>query len=111
MRRFLILALAAIVLAVPTAQNRMTYSVVSPDNGHIALGLAIRRLTVSGTFMQALAHPDDETNALFALFTHGMGLRSSALARIDPGLLGTSGPHELRRSGSPQPSNQSALIW
>ena len=26
--------------------------------------------------MQAPAHPDDETNALFALFTHGMGLRS-----------------------------------
>ena len=54
----------------------MTYSVVSPDNGHIALGLAIRKLNVSGTFMQAPAHPDDETNALFALFTHGMGLRS-----------------------------------
>jgi hypothetical protein len=59
-----------------TAQNRMTYSVVSPDNGHIALGLAIRKLNVAGTFMQAPAHPDDETNALFALFTHGMGLRS-----------------------------------
>ena len=54
----------------------MTYSVVSPENGHIALGLAIRKLNVSGTFMQAPAHPDDETNALFALFTHGMGLRS-----------------------------------
>ena len=77
------LALIALVLAVSVpvgvpvaAQNRMTYSVVSPDNGHVALGLAIRRLNVSGTFMQAPAHPDDETNALFALFTHGMGLRS-----------------------------------
>jgi hypothetical protein len=58
------------------AQNRMAYSVVSPDSGHVALGLAIRKLNVSGTFMQAPAHPDDETNALFALFTHGMGLRS-----------------------------------
>ncbi len=54
----------------------MTYSVVSPDNGHVALGLAIRKLNVAGTLMQAPAHPDDETNALFALFTHGMGLRS-----------------------------------
>src|SRR5882672_4663946 len=77
------LALIALVLAVSApagvpvaAQNRMTYSVVSPENGHIALGLAIRKLNVSGTFMQAPAHPDDETNALFALFTHGMGLRS-----------------------------------
>ena len=58
------------------AQNRMNYSVVSPDSGHVALGLALRKLNVSGTFMQAPAHPDDETNALFALFTHGMGLRS-----------------------------------
>jgi GlcNAc-PI de-N-acetylase/alpha-galactosidase-like protein len=58
------------------AQNRLTYSVVSAANGHVALGLAIRKLAVSGTFMQAPAHPDDETNALFALFTHGLGLRS-----------------------------------
>ena len=72
---------SALVVFVPgdapvDAQNRMTYSVVSSENGHVALGLAIRKLSVSGTFMQAPAHPDDETNALFALFTHGMGLRS-----------------------------------
>src|SRR6185436_8762858 len=58
------------------AQNRMAYSVVSPDSGHVALGLAIRKLSVSGTFMQAPAHPDDETNGLLALFAHGMGLRT-----------------------------------
>src|SRR5262245_28551881 len=58
------------------AQNRMAYSVVSTQSGHVALGLAIRKLNVAATFMQAPAHPDDETNALFALFTHGMGLRS-----------------------------------
>ncbi|HEX3644026.1 MAG TPA: NEW3 domain-containing protein, partial [Vicinamibacterales bacterium] len=78
MKRLLIpvLLLPAIVVPTALAQNRMTYSVVSADNGHVALGLAVRKLTVSGTFMQAPAHPDDETNALFALFTHGMGLRS-----------------------------------
>jgi len=78
MKRLLIPILLLVAIAIPTAfaQNRMTYSVVSPENGHIALGLAIRKLNVSGTFMQAPAHPDDETNALFALFTHGMGLRS-----------------------------------
>jgi hypothetical protein len=58
------------------AQNRMNYSLVAPGGGHVALGLALRKLGVSGTFMQAPAHPDDETNALFAFFTHGMGLRS-----------------------------------
>src|SRR5258708_332267 len=58
------------------AQNRMNYSLVAQDSGHIALGLALRKLNVSGTFMQVAAHPDDEHNALYALFTHGMGLRS-----------------------------------
>ena len=58
-------AVAAMVLGATSyeevvAQNRMAYSVVSPDSGHIALGLAIRKLNVSGTFMQSAAHPDDE---------------------------------------------------
>ncbi len=58
------------------AQNRMNFPLVSQDSGHVALGLALRKLSVSGTFMQNAAHPDDEHNPLFALFTHGMGLRS-----------------------------------
>jgi hypothetical protein len=58
------------------AQNRMGFSVVAPNSGHVALGLALRKLSVSGTFLQAPAHPDDETNALFALFGLGMGLRT-----------------------------------
>src|SRR5260370_12074581 len=57
------------------AQNRMSFSKVSPNSGHVALRLAIRKLSVSGTFLQAPAHPDDETNALFTLFGYGMGLR------------------------------------
>jgi hypothetical protein len=82
MRRLFLAAFAACVLIALVglepvhSQNRMAYSVVSSDSGHVALGLAIRKLNVSGTFMQAPAHPDDETNALFALFTRGMGLRS-----------------------------------
>jgi hypothetical protein len=61
------------------AQNRMGFSIVGENSGHIALGLAIRKLGVYGSFLQAPAHPDDETNALFAMFTHGMGLRSICL--------------------------------
>jgi LmbE family N-acetylglucosaminyl deacetylase len=57
-----------------TAQNRMAFLPVASD-GHVALGLSLRKLSVSGTFMQAPAHPDDETNALFAYFGYGMGLR------------------------------------
>jgi LmbE family N-acetylglucosaminyl deacetylase len=58
------------------AQNRMTFPLVDARSGHVALGLALRRLNVSATFMQTAAHPDDEHNALYALFTRGMGLRS-----------------------------------
>jgi len=57
------------------AQNRMTFSTASTSDGHIALGLALRKLSVSGTFLQAPAHPDDETNGLFTYFGYGMGLR------------------------------------
>src|SRR5271156_1745080 len=57
------------------AQNRMTFSKASTSDGHIALGLALRKLSVSGTFLQAPAHPDDETNALFTYFGYGMGMR------------------------------------
>jgi len=58
------------------AQNRLNFPLSAQDSGHIALGLALRKLGVSGTFLQTAAHPDDETNALYAMFTHGMGLRS-----------------------------------
>src|SRR5271154_5518194 len=77
----LLTAAALLLLTLPLglhvlAQSRMTFPIASQDSGHIALGLALRKLTVSGTFMQTPAHPDDEHNALFAMFTLGMGLRS-----------------------------------
>src|SRR5262249_29402545 len=73
-----VVALGAMA-AFPSAQNRMSYSVVSAESGHVALGLAIRKLNVSGTFMHSPAHPDDEHNAVFAFYTLGMGLRSISL--------------------------------
>jgi LmbE family N-acetylglucosaminyl deacetylase len=75
MTRRLLPCLVALAAAAALAQVRLSYPLVAPHNGHVALGLALRKLSVSGTFMQAPAHPDDETNALFALFGHGMGLR------------------------------------
>ncbi len=76
MKRPLIFVVSVLAIGLAAAQNRMNYSIVAPNSGHIALGLAIRKLGVSGTFMQAPAHPDDETNALFALYGYGMGLRA-----------------------------------
>jgi LmbE family N-acetylglucosaminyl deacetylase len=65
MRRLLIFSAALFLAAAPVR-----------DSGHAALGVALRKLNVSGTFMQTAAHPDDETNALHAQFGLGMGLRS-----------------------------------
>jgi hypothetical protein len=76
----ILFAIAAVGVAAMTAmpprfrvlaQNRMTYSIVGQNSGHVALGLAIRKLGVYGSFMQAPAHPDDENNALLAM----VGLR------------------------------------
>ncbi len=80
-KRLLAFSVLVFLIAAPEsirilAQNRMNFSIVAQDSGHVALGLALRKLNVSGTFMQAPAHPDDENNALLALFAHGMGLRS-----------------------------------
>src|SRR6476660_4839212 len=61
------------------AQSRSSFLVAAQQGGHIALGLALRKLGVSGTLVQTPAHPDDEHNALHALTAHGMGLRSITL--------------------------------
>src|SRR5258708_7304842 len=95
--RAIALGVLATVLVAPSisrlsAQNRMTFPIVAQDSGHIGLGLALRRLNVSGTFMQAPAHPDDEHNALFAMFTLGMGLRSIDLQNNR----GEGGQNEIR---------------
>jgi LmbE family N-acetylglucosaminyl deacetylase len=71
----------AILVALPDhvrvqAQSRMVSPLLSEDSGHVALGLALRKLNVSGTFMQAPAHPDDENNELLAMFAYGKGLRT-----------------------------------
>lgn len=58
------------------AQNRKNFSIVDDKTGHVALGLALRKLNVAGTFMQCPAHPDDETNAMLAMTGYGLGLRT-----------------------------------
>jgi LmbE family N-acetylglucosaminyl deacetylase len=54
--------LASLVWLVPRAQMRVVP--VDEEQGHVALGLAIRHLTNTGIFMTATAHPDDENNVL-----------------------------------------------
>jgi LmbE family N-acetylglucosaminyl deacetylase len=57
------------------AQARLL-SLVAPDRGHVALGLAVRRLQQVGIFLQTAAHPDDEHNALHARLGLGEGFRT-----------------------------------
>jgi LmbE family N-acetylglucosaminyl deacetylase len=42
----------------------------------VSLRLLLRKLGSVGTFMETTAHPDDEDNALLAMMSHGLGMRS-----------------------------------
>lgn len=74
-RLFVYAACAGVAAFALVAQNRLSFPIVSQENGHVALGIALRKLNVTGTFMQAPAHPDDETNSVLALEGLGHGLR------------------------------------
>jgi LmbE family N-acetylglucosaminyl deacetylase len=49
---------------------------ISDEAGEVGLGLLLRRLSTTGVFMMATAHPDDENNSLLALYRHGYGYRT-----------------------------------
>ena len=45
--------------------------------GRTALGLVLRQINSTGTFMMATAHPDDENNGVLALLSKGQGVRTT----------------------------------
>ena len=47
------------------------------EQGHVALGLALRHLANTGIFMHATAHPDDENNGLLVMLNRGQGYRTA----------------------------------
>jgi len=47
------------------------------EQGHVALGLALRHLANTGIFMHTTAHPDDENNGLLVMFDRGLGYRTA----------------------------------
>ena len=47
------------------------------EQGHVALGLALRHLGNTGVFMMATAHPDDENNGLLVMLNRGLGYRTA----------------------------------
>src|SRR5213078_819920 len=68
------LVLAALTIA-PRAQMRVIP--VDEEQGHVALGLALRHLANTGIYMMATAHPDDENNGLLVELNRGQGYRTA----------------------------------
>src|ERR1700730_186381 len=77
MKRFfsMLAALCAIALIAPRAQMRVVP--LDEEQGHVALGLALRHLSNTGIFMNATAHPDDENNGLLVMLNRGQGYRTA----------------------------------
>src|SRR6266853_1017351 len=76
MRRFFssLAALCAIALIAPRAQMRV--APLDEEQGHVALGMALRHLGNTGIFMHTTAHPDDENNGLLVMLDRGQGYRT-----------------------------------
>src|SRR5204863_3421790 len=72
---FILLALFVLLFTAPEAQMRVVP--LDDEQGHVALGLALRHLGNTGIFMNATAHPDDENNALLVLLNRGLGFRTT----------------------------------
>jgi hypothetical protein len=81
MKRALPIALAvalAVAVVLPRAQMRVVP--VDEQQGHVALGLALRHLANAGVVMQATAHPDDEDNGPLVMLNRGQGFRGAQTA-------------------------------
>jgi len=75
-RSFLFAFLIFLALAIiPAAQMRVVP--LDDEQGHVALGLALRHLGNVGIFMHTTAHPDDENNGLLVMLNRGQGYRTA----------------------------------
>src|SRR3954468_21490199 len=77
MKRHIIVGISVLIgLAVlPHAQMRVVP--LDEEQGHVALGLALRHLGNAGVLMMATAHPDDEDNGLLVMLNRGLGYRTA----------------------------------
>src|ERR1700752_4018046 len=91
MKRFVLgsLVAAAAFASVPSGQMRVVP--LDEEQGHVALGLALRPIANTGIFMHTTAHPDDENNGLLVMLNRGQGYRT-ALATATRG---NGGPNQI----------------
>jgi LmbE family N-acetylglucosaminyl deacetylase len=76
-RRFSLMFAVAIALCVAVPHGQMLVVPLDDEQGHVALGLALRHLSNVGIFMHTTAHPDDENNGLLVMLNRGQGFRTA----------------------------------
>ncbi len=76
-------AVAALVAALlpiwPAGLSEAQLRPLFLDRGSLGLGLALRRLPVTGRVLMVTAHPDDEHNGMLVRLSRGLGLRTALL--------------------------------
>src|SRR5262245_34985194 len=77
MRRSFLAGVALVVALVTIPRGQMRVVPLDEEQGHVALGLALRHLANVGIFMHTTAHPDDENNGLLVMMSRGMGYRTA----------------------------------
>src|SRR6516162_1682522 len=77
MKRVVLIAAAATALAIVTPRAQLRVTPLDTQQGHVALGLALRHLANVGFVMEATAHPDDEDNGLLVMLNRGQGFRTA----------------------------------
>ncbi|MBI3401131.1 MAG: PIG-L family deacetylase [Acidobacteria bacterium] len=77
MKRVLLAAacLSTALSIFPSAQMRVVP--LDEEQGHVALGLALRHLSNTGILLHTTAHPDDENNGLLVMLNRGQGYRTA----------------------------------
>src|SRR5437867_5182938 len=77
MKRYVCLGVAFLAAFAIAPQAQMRVVPVDEEQGHVALGLALRHLSNAGIYMMATAHPDDENNGLLVMLNRGQGYRTT----------------------------------
>src|SRR6266436_3986330 len=77
MKRYFLLATVCLAAFAIVPQAQMRVVPVDAEQGHVALGLALRHLANAGIYMMATAHPDDENNGLLVMLNRGQGYRTA----------------------------------
>src|SRR5205809_213252 len=77
MKRRLVLAGALVATVGLGPYGQMRVVPLDEEQGHVALGLALRHLANTGVFLMATAHPDDENNGLLVELNRGQGYRTA----------------------------------